>query len=57
MTLSREQHDELIAVLDDTIQYACDEWMISGETAWKIIECYATAKQAEMAGLVTSDVA
>lgn len=57
MTISREQHDELIAVLEDTVEYACDQWMISGETAWAIIECRAIAKQAELAGLVSSDVA
>ena len=57
MTISREQHDELIAVLEDTVEYACDQWMISGEAAWAIIECRAIAKQAELAGLVTSDVA
>jgi hypothetical protein len=57
MTITREQHDELIAVLEDTVEYACDQWMISGETAWAIIECRAIAKQAELAGLVSSDVA
>ena len=57
MQISQAQHDELIQVLDDTVQYACDQWMISGETAWAIIECRAIAKQAEIAGLVTSDVA
>jgi hypothetical protein len=57
MTISREQLYELIAVLEDTVEYACDQWMISGETAWAIIECRAIARQAELAGLVTSDVA
>ena len=57
MNITREQHDELITVLEDTLEYACDQWMISGETALKIIECYSIAKQAELAGLVTSDVA
>ena len=57
MQISQEQHDELIQVLEDTVQYACDQWMISGEAAWAIIECRAIAKQAEIAGLVTSDVA
>jgi hypothetical protein len=57
MNITREQHDELIEVLEDTVEYACDQWMISGETAWAIIECRAIAKQAEIAGLVTSDVA
>jgi hypothetical protein len=57
MQISQAQHDELIQVLEDTVQYACDQWLISGESAWAIIECRAIAKQAELAGLVTSDVA
>jgi len=57
MQISQEQHDELIQVLEDTVQYACDQWTISGEAAWAIIECRAIARQAELAGLVTSDVA
>ena len=57
MQISREQHDELIQIIEDTVQYACDQWMISGEAAWAIIECRAVAKQAELAGLVTSDLA
>jgi len=57
MQISQDQHDELVQVLEDTVQYACDQWMISGEAAWTIIECRAIAKQAELAGLVTSDVA
>jgi hypothetical protein len=57
MQISQAQHDELVQVLEDTVQYACDQWMISGEAAWAIIECRAIAKQAELAGLVTADVA
>ena len=57
MQISQAQHDELIQVLEDTVQYACDQWLISGEAAWAAIECRAIARQAELAGLVTSDVA
>ena len=57
MQISREQLNELTEVIEDTVEYACDQWMISGEKAWAIIECLAIAKQAELAGLVTSDVA
>ena len=56
MQISQAQHDELVQVLEDTVQYACDQWLISGETAWAIIECRAIANQAELAGLVTPDV-
>ena len=57
MEISREQLQELTEVIEDTVEYSCDQWTISGEKAWAIIECLAIAKQAELAGLVTSDVA
>jgi hypothetical protein len=55
MEISREQLQELTEVIEDTVEYACDKEMISGQKAWAIIECLAVAKQAEIAGLVTSD--
>ena len=57
MKISREQLQELTEVIEDTVEYACDKECISGEMAWSVIECLAVAKQAELAGLVTSDVA
>ncbi len=57
MEISREQLKELTEVIEDTVEYACDKECISGEKAWAVIECLAVAKQAEIAGLVTSDVA
>ena len=57
MNITREQLDELTSVIEDTVEYACDQWTISGEKAWAVLECLAVAKQAEIAGLVTSDVA
>ena len=57
MEISREQLQELTEVIEDTVSYACDQWMISGEKAWAVLECLAIAKQAEIAGEVTSDVA
>ena len=57
MNISREQLNELTSVIEDTVEYACDQWTISGEKAWAIVECLAVAKQAEISGLVTSDVA
>ena len=56
MEISREQLQELTEVIEDTVEYACDQWMISGEKAWAVLECLAVAKQAEIAGVVTSDV-
>ena len=42
-----ETHDELIGILEDSIEFFCDEFRISGELAWIITEVYATRKIAE----------
>ena len=57
MQISREQLQEFTEDIEDTVEYACDQYTMSGEKAWAIIECLAVAKQAEIAGLVASDVA
>ncbi len=57
MEISREQLQELTEVIEDTIQYSCDQWQISGEKAWTIVHCLSIAKLAELEGLVTSDAA
>ncbi len=57
MEISREQLQELTEVIEDTIQYSCDQWQISGEKAWTIVHCLSVAKLAELEGLVTSDAA
>ncbi len=50
--LNQETHDEMISVLEDTVEYVCDEHMISGELAWTIVESYATAKLMQFNGTV-----
>lgn len=50
MNVSRIQLDELTSVIEDTVEYACDQQTMSGELAWKIIECLAVAKIAELNG-------
>ena len=57
MEISREQLQELTEVIEDTVEYACDQYTMSGEKAWTVVYCLATAKLAELEGLVTSDVA
>jgi len=57
MEISREQLQELTEIIEDTIEYGCDEWQISGEKAWTIVHCLSIAKLAELEGVVTSDVA
>jgi len=50
MDISREQLDELTSVIEDTVEYACDQQMLSGELVWTVIECLAVAKHAELKG-------
>ena len=45
--LSDERIDQLLhlqALLEDTIEYYCDEHMVSGETAWTMVASLAEAK-------------
>ena len=44
MNISREKAIELKELVEDTIQYFCDENMISGEMAWTLTETLAEAK-------------
>ena len=50
MEISREKAQELRELLEDTIEYFCDNERVSGELAWTITECLAVAKQAEIRG-------
>ena len=54
MQISRPQLSELTEVLEDTIEYYCDKEQVSGELAWTIVECLATAKIAELKGELTA---
>ena len=50
MNISGPQLDDLTEVIEDTIEYFCDKEQVSGELAWTVIECLATAKLAELKG-------
>ena len=50
MNISRDQLEELTALLEDTVEHFCDEFRLSGELAWTVAECLATAKLAELRG-------
>ena len=55
LEISREKAQELRELLEDTIEYFCDNERVSGELAWTITECLAVAKQVEFKGLVVAD--
>ena len=48
--ISRELLNEITEVIEDTVEYACDQNMLSGELVWAVVECLAIAKQAELKG-------
>ena len=50
MDISREQLKELTEVVEDTIEYYCDQERVSGELVWTCIEALATTKLAELRG-------
>ncbi len=50
MNISRPQLKELTEVIEDTVEYACDQNQLSGELVWTIVETLATAKLAELRG-------
>ena len=52
MDITRDQLQELTEVIEDTVQYACDQHMLSGELAWTVVNCLAVSKLAELEGLV-----
>ena len=43
-TLDNETHRELVELVEDTVEYFCNENRISGELTWLVIESLATAK-------------
>ena len=45
--LSDDRIDQLLhlqALLEDTIEYYCDEYMVSGQVAWSMVAALADAK-------------
>ena len=50
MQITHEALNELTEVVEDTVQYACDQEMLSGELAWTVVESLAQAKLAQLRG-------
>ena len=48
MFISREQLEELTALIEDAVAHHCDENISSGEMVWSVVECLATAKLDEL---------
>ena len=50
MNISHAQLDELTGVIEDTVEYFCDQEQVSGELVWTLLESLATAKLVELSG-------
>ena len=53
--IESEQLDEFNELIEDTLAYFCDEYMISGELSWVLIQALAEARLAEMRGEADAD--
>ena len=51
-TLDRNKFNELKEIIEDSVEFFCDENMISGELAYIIVETIAEAKLAQFRGLI-----
>ena len=56
ITLNPDTIKEFNELLEDAVEYICGESFkegepLSGETLYKVMECFAQAKQAQFAGL------
>ena len=49
-TIDRQVHNTLVELIEDSLEYFCDEYTVSGELAWIIVETLATSKLAQMRG-------
>ncbi len=52
MNLTSEKHQQLIELIEDTVEYYCDENLVSGELVYTVLECYSIAKLAQLRGEV-----
>ena len=51
-TISTEKAHELRELIEDTVEYFCDDNMVSGELAWIMVQAAAEAHIAHMKGEV-----
>ena len=52
MNITKQQLQDLRDLMEDSVEFYCDQEMISGELAWTVLECLSTAKLAELNGLL-----
>ena len=52
MTLDIDKHAQLRELIEDSVEYWCDEHLISGELAYIVVETIAEAKLMQFRGLI-----
>jgi len=52
MNITTEKHQLHTELIQDSVEFCCDENMLTGEVAYTILECYSIAKLAQMRGEV-----
>ena len=50
MQISQAQLVQLTELIEDTVEFYCDQNVVSGQLVWTVVECLAAAKQAELEG-------
>ncbi len=58
VTVNREAVTELNELIEDMVEHWCSEQaaqgaLVSGETAWKLVSAYATAKELQFEGVIS----
>ena len=48
ISLNQETHQQLKEIIEDSVEFFCDENMVSGELTWIVIQCLAEAKIAQL---------
>ena len=55
MEITRDQLTELRELIEDSVEYFCDNNTVSGQLAWTCVESLGTAKLAELNGLLVAE--
>ena len=49
-TIDRSKAQEIRELIEDSVEYFCDDNMVSGELAWIMVQALAEAKIAQIKG-------
>jgi len=52
MNINHDDFTELLHVLEDTVEYFCDQRQISGEVAWTVVQVLSSGKILQFNGAV-----